>query len=149
MTVRRIYIGTQGPYDYDDEEYIDDRDGYFSGKLRKAFITDGQVDSELSGEVEIIDTDASHTLHLRWNEDDTVDRILNFLVNAANRTIDLSGDLTVEDAAVIDQDLTQDASPTFDDMTLSNPNGILQLLSHVVCSDGEVVVDNGEVVWQS
>ena len=41
------------------------------------------------------DTDRTHALVLKWNENDTADRVLNFLVNGANRTIDLSNDLVI------------------------------------------------------
>lgn len=149
MTTRKIYIGNEGPFIYDDEDYILDRDGDFPGKLRKAFVTDGQVDTDLTGTVAIKDTNNSHDLNLYWNENDTSDRILYFLVNGANRTINLSGNLTIESASIVNQDLTIDASPTFEDLTVSNPKNLLQLLSYIVCSIGEVVINNGEVVWQS
>jgi hypothetical protein len=41
MTVRKYYIGSQGPYFYDDTEPINDVDGDFTGETRKGFITDG------------------------------------------------------------------------------------------------------------
>ena len=41
------------------------------------------------------DTDRSHALVLKWIEDDTADRSLNFLVNGADRTINLSDDLII------------------------------------------------------
>ncbi len=43
------------------------------------------------------DTDASHTMQLKWNEDDSSDRILNFKVNSGDRTLDLSENLTIGD----------------------------------------------------
>ena len=45
--------------------------------------------------VKIEDTDQSNTVELKWNEDDTSDRVLNFEINAADRTIDLTGNLTI------------------------------------------------------
>jgi len=82
------------------------------------------------------DLDASNDLDFIWNENDTSDRILNFLVNSGNRTIDLSGNLTVNSDAnfnfpnpattltveansLVNQDLTSDAGPTFAGTTLS------------------------------
>ena len=45
--------------------------------------------------VGIYDTDESNFLTLDWNENDTADRTLNFLVNSGSRNIDLSGNLTL------------------------------------------------------
>lgn len=49
----------------------------------------------------VMDTDASHTAEIKWNENEAAaDRILNLKLNGADRTIDLSGALT------LGQDLT-------------------------------------------
>ena len=64
--------------------------------------------------VKLKDTDKTHLLTLKWNEDETVlDRILNFKVNASDRTIDLSGNITTEAATTLDQDYTSDATVRF------------------------------------
>jgi len=44
----------------------------------------------------LYDTDASNMLQLKWNENDVADRILNLLVNAADRTINLGGNLVLD-----------------------------------------------------
>lgn len=48
--------------------------------------------------IKLDDTDGSNYLELDWNEDDSSDRTLYFKVNSGNRTIDLSGDLTLSGA---------------------------------------------------
>ena len=64
------------------------------------------------------DTDASNHLELKWNEDAAADYVLNFLVGAGDRSVTLSGDLTVEAASLINQDLTTDASATLANLGL-------------------------------
>lgn len=56
------------------------------------------------------DTNDTNILNIVWNENDTSDRTLNIEVNGDNRTIDLTGNLTVEAAAIVDQDLSTDAT---------------------------------------
>lgn len=63
--------------------------------------------------LKIQDIDDSNTLQFVWNENDTSDRIINLLVDSGNRSLTLQGDLTVESASLLNQDLTTDASPTF------------------------------------
>jgi len=48
------------------------------------------------GGVKLYDTDESHTLQLKWNEDDAANRILNLLVSAADRSITLGGNLVLD-----------------------------------------------------
>ena len=60
--------------------------------------------------IRLFDTNFTDFLTLTWNENDTSARTLNFLVNAGNRTVDLSGNLTVESASLINQDLTTDSA---------------------------------------
>lgn len=45
----------------------------------------------------------------------------------AERTLNLSGNLTVESASVLNQDLTTDADVTFNDLTISTPSSIYAL----------------------
>jgi len=73
-----------------------------------------------SGVLKVQDTNFSNNLNLKWNEDDTVDRVLNFLVNAGDRSVSLSGNLTVESASILNQDLTTDANVTFAQVTAGN-----------------------------
>ena len=51
------------------------------------------------------------TLDHHWDETDAAAaRTINWKVNAGDRTIDLTGNLTVEAAAIVDQDLSTDAT---------------------------------------
>lgn len=64
------------------------------------------------------DTNGTHTLTIDWSEDETVgNRTLDFKVNAANRTIDLSGNLTVSAAATVSGtntgDVTKSGTPDY------------------------------------
>jgi len=59
------------------------------------------------GSLDLADTDASNNLSLVWNENDTSDRTLNFLVSGGTRS------LTIEADSLLNQDLTTDATPTF------------------------------------
>ena len=43
MTVKKFYLGSLGPFLYDDTDDIDDPDGDFSGETQKGFITDGSI----------------------------------------------------------------------------------------------------------
>ncbi|MDD4985341.1 MAG: hypothetical protein PHQ43_06060, partial [Dehalococcoidales bacterium] len=91
------------------------------------------------------DTNQSNTLNLVWNEDDTSDLTLNLLLGGASRSLTFNEDLTigdgfsgtltysasgktltVEDDAVVNQDLTTDATPTFANLML-NTSGELRL----------------------
>ena len=47
--------------------------------------------------LKLLDTNASHTINLKWNENDTANRIFNLLVNGADRTLDLSENFTIAD----------------------------------------------------
>uniref|UniRef100_A0A6M3JQG3 Uncharacterized protein n=1 Tax=viral metagenome TaxID=1070528 RepID=A0A6M3JQG3_9ZZZZ len=51
MTVRRLYIGTQGPEIYEDTLLIEDSDGLFPGVTLKALVTDGDI---VCGNIEAI-----------------------------------------------------------------------------------------------
>jgi len=42
----------------------------------------------------IPDTDGSNELQIKWNENDSADRVLNVKVNSADRTIDVTGNIT-------------------------------------------------------
>jgi len=47
------------------------------------------------------DLNLTHYLEVKWNEDDTSNRVLSFSVNGADRTIDLSGNLTLSGANTV------------------------------------------------
>jgi len=119
MAEKKVYIGSFGPILYDDSNAIDDADGDFTGEDQKGLVTDGDVliggDATFTGSIEaetvgIEDSDGSHHLTFKWNEDDSADRTLNFLVSGGNRSLTLSGNLTVEAASLINQDLTTDST---------------------------------------
>ncbi len=61
--------------------------------------------------VRIKDSDASNFLYLRWNEDQSMNPILDFVTGASNRQITLSGNPTLADW--FDQAVKQASSPTF------------------------------------
>jgi hypothetical protein len=67
----------------------------------------------------IEDTNQSNKIEIKWNENDTVDRILNILVAGANRTLSLGANLTVSGSADVSQDMKSSASPTFAGLTLT------------------------------
>ncbi|MCK4718216.1 MAG: hypothetical protein KAT70_06060, partial [Thermoplasmata archaeon] len=68
-------------------------------------ITGGTIDDTIIGgttpaagtfdPVKTTDTNDSHALSIIWNEDDSANRTINIVVNAGNRTLDLSENLTV------------------------------------------------------
>lgn len=72
----------------------------------------------------LLDTNASHDLIIKPGSDLTADRTLTITTGDGDRTLTLSGNLDVELASNINQDLTTDASPTFAGLT---SNGIIAL----------------------
>jgi len=60
--------------------------------------------------IRLLDTDYSHYLALMWNENRAANQTLNFITGAGDRTVTLSGDLTVESASLVNQDLTTDSA---------------------------------------
>lgn len=69
----------------------------------------------------ILDTNASHDLIIKPGSNLTADRTFTLTTGDSDRTLTLSGNLTVESASLLNQDLTSDASPTFAGLTLSSP----------------------------
>jgi hypothetical protein len=43
MTIKKVYIGSIGPFEYDDSELIDDPDGDFAGENKQAVRSNGVV----------------------------------------------------------------------------------------------------------
>lgn len=68
----------------------------------------------------ILDTNASHDLILSPGSDITADRTLTLTTGDANRSVTLSGDLTVEAASLVNQDLTTDADPSFNSVQIND-----------------------------
>lgn len=67
----------------------------------------------------IMESDLTNTLQLNWGEASGADRVLSILVNGADRTISLTGNLTVDAASRLNQDLRTTQSPTFAGLTLT------------------------------
>lgn len=94
MTTQKFYVGSHGPYLYDDTASINDQDGDFSGLTQNALTTSGGV---AAGFFNLLDTDQSNALSLIWNEDDDTDRVLNVLVAGGDRSLTLNENLIVSD----------------------------------------------------
>jgi len=134
MAIKKVYIGSVGPFLFDDAAGVNDVDGDFAGQTQQAVLTDGAISADAA--IGLFDSDQSNILNLVWNEDDTADRTFQFLVGGGNRSLTLNenftiGDgsagtltyssvctLTIELASVLNQDLTTDASPTFASLSL-------------------------------
>lgn len=141
MAEKKIYIGSVGPLLYDDTDNIDDPDGDFSGQTQEGLVTDGGllVDGLKLNNLELFDSDASNILSVTWNEDDSSDRTLQITISAGNRVLALHGNLTVESNSLVNQDLTDDASPTFEGLDIYSLNAVVNA--------GEIITNNGEVVF--
>ena len=61
----------------------------------------------------LLDTGGDHDLIIAPGSDVTADRTLTVTTGDSNRTMTLSGNLTVESASLVNQDLTTDATPEF------------------------------------
>lgn len=68
----------------------------------------------------ILDTNASHDLIIAPGSNITADRTLTITTGDANRGVTLSGDLTVEAASLVNQDLTTDADPSFNSVQIND-----------------------------
>jgi len=118
MAEQKIYIGSVGPFLYDDADPIDDSDGDLAGQNHGGIATTGSGyfgGGLIIKPLKLPDIDDSNLLSIYWNEDDTVDRILNILLSGADRSLTLSGD------SELNQDLTTLSTPTFADLILSTP----------------------------
>ena len=81
----------------------DPLDAFVSYRNLVAAIQNNQpVAAALAAAVRLFDLDNSHFLSLIWQEDDTSDRSLRFLVHGANRTINLYEDLKILDGQNIE-----------------------------------------------
>ena len=90
--------------------------------------------------IRMFDTGYVYYLTLMWDEAGAADRTINFAVNGGNRTLDMTGNLTVESASFIDQDLTADKDVTFLGVLTTGTEGIrtgsASNLGKVVIYDG-------------
>ena len=85
MVQRKYYIGSNGPYFYDDAELVDDPDGDFSGLNQSAFMTDGEVASD---NITASETTVAMIADYVMLDDDRVNLIL-MTTGAADKTITL------------------------------------------------------------
>lgn len=49
MAIKKVYIGSIGPFLYDDADLVDDPDGDFPGETQRAVLTDGTILKDPSG----------------------------------------------------------------------------------------------------
>lgn len=149
------------------------------------------------GSILLPDTDASNTLSLVWNENDSSNRTLNFLVTGANRSITLNENFTIGDgtdvtitaednagtvtldnatfeaenvnatqraikiatgtdadatitieatSAVVNQDTTTDASPTFAGVTLTGNTIFTPSSAQVINAAGDAILANAIIL---
>lgn len=66
----------------------------------------------------LYDTNQSHYLSIKWNENDTAHRTLNLVLGGTDRTLTLSGSATFGDW--FDQSVKATSSPTFAGLTVSS-----------------------------
>ena len=95
MAIKKVYIGSVGPFLFDDAAGVNDIDGDFAGQTQQAVLTDGAISADAA--IGLFDSDQSNILNLVWNEDDTADRVLNLLVDGGDRSLTVD-----EDAALTD-----------------------------------------------
>ena len=50
MAIKTLYLGSEGPFKYDDTELVNDPDGLFSGVLQQTIVTDGNLFGTVVGE---------------------------------------------------------------------------------------------------
>ena len=79
----------------------------------------GHVSTE---ELRLDDTNVSNELVISWDEDDTIDRDLDLSVNGADAALSIEGV-----NAEINQDTTDDADVTFNDITVTTPSNVYGL----------------------
>lgn len=95
----------------------------------------------------ILDTNASHDLIIAPGSDITADRTLTVTTGDANRAVTLSGDLTVEAASLVNQDLTTDADPSFNSVQINDSDDSHQvqvLMGSNLTADRTLTVTTGD-----
>lgn len=61
MAIKTIYIGSEGPFKYDDTVLLSDPDGLFPGVYQNCIVTDGDIDVNY---VKVITLDARQVAKL-------------------------------------------------------------------------------------
>jgi hypothetical protein len=61
MAIKTIYIGSEGPYKYDDQVDLDDPDGLFPGIKQACIVTDGDLEATV---VRVVTLDAAQASNL-------------------------------------------------------------------------------------
>jgi hypothetical protein len=92
--MQTFYLGNYGPFFYDGDLSAIDEDGDVVDSFNSVFTTTGAI---TAGSFDLYDTNQSNKCSLVWNEDDTVDRVLNLLVGGADRSLTLNESLTIGD----------------------------------------------------
>ena len=96
MAEKKVYLGSEGPFLYDDAELVDDPDSDWAGEAVRALLTDGDVKvtgTHTVGILGLLDTDDSNELLLSWVDNDSADRTLGIEVGGANRVLDIDEDI--------------------------------------------------------
>lgn len=55
MAIKTVYIGSEGPFKYDDTIDLDDPDGLFPGIKQGAIVTDGDLEAQV---IKVVTLDA-------------------------------------------------------------------------------------------
>lgn len=94
----------------------------------------------------LYDWDASNILQMYYNENDVADRWLYIYVHGGNRHLDLAGSIHVEALSRINQDLTNDATPTWVNAILTGlTNGRFQYKTAAGFADSPLSTDGTDV----
>jgi hypothetical protein len=95
----------------------------------------------------ILDTNATHDLIIVPGSDLTADRNLTITTGDAARTVTLSANLTVEATALVDQDLTSDADPSFNSVQINDSDDSHQvqlLMASNLTADRTLTITTGD-----
>ena len=87
MAIKKVYIGSVGPFLYDDTEPINDPDGDFAGQSQQAVATDGQL---------IVQTAASDDDEVRRLGDDA-----EILLTIVDSIVTYNGNVVVHEGNVV------------------------------------------------
>lgn len=100
---------------------------YIGQALKLLQVNTGETALELTDTItlantglHLLDTDASHDLIIKPGSNLTADRTLTVTTGDADRTVTLSGNLTVEATSIVNQDMTTDADVLFASVALPN-----------------------------
>lgn len=115
MAVKKVYIGSVGPFLYDDTNLINDPDGDFVGETCKAVTSDGDVLTNNSVRKEDFN---AYTI-LAADVDNT------------------PAIVTINEEQILGRK-TGEGITAF---------AMTDILAKILCHEGNVIVHNGEVVW--